>query len=218
MEKPFSIVIVEDITILRQALKSILSSQPELKVVGEAGDGPEAIRTVQNHSPDLVLMDLSMPGIAALDAITEIKRVNPQTKILVHTVPRDEEYILSTLQAGVNGYVFRSCDSTELLMAIHHVLEGRYYVSPNISAAITDCLLRRKQPFAIRPALETLSQREKQVLKLIAEGHRNKEISALLAISVKTVEKHRSNLMKKLDLHTVAALTALATEKGMINR
>jgi DNA-binding NarL/FixJ family response regulator len=218
MEKPFGVVIVEDVTILRQALKSIVSSQPELKVVGEARDGPEAIRTVQNYSPDLVLMGLSMPRITALDAITKIKRVNPRTKILVHTVPSDEGYLLSTLQVGVDGYISRNCDNTELLTAIHHVLEGGHYISPNISAAITECLLRRKKPLAIQSAWETLSKREQQVLKLIAEGHRNKEISDLLVISVKTVEKHRAKLMKKLDLHNVAALTALAVEKGMIKK
>ena len=218
MKESFSIVIVDDITILRQALKSLLSSQPDLKVVGEAGDGLEAIRSVQDHSPDLVLMDLCMPGITGLDAIIEIKRVSPQTKIIVLTLPSDEEYILSTLQVGVNGYVFKKCDSTELLTAIYDVLEGRHYVSPSISAIITDCLLRKKKPFVILSDWETLSKRETEIVQLIAEGHRSKEIANFLRISVKTAEKHRCNMMKKLNVHTSAALIALAGEKGLINK
>jgi two-component system, NarL family, response regulator NreC len=218
MKEPFSIVIVDDITILRQALKSLLSSQPDLKVVGEAGDGLEAIRSVQDHSPDLVLMDLCMPGITGLDAIIEIKRVSPQTKIIVLTLPSDEAYILSTLQVGVSGYVFKKCDSTELLTSIHHVLDGRHYVSPCISTAITDCLLRRKRAFLIRSDWETLSQRETEIVKLIAEGHRNNKIANLLGISVKTAEKHRCNIMKKLNVHSAVALSALAAEKGVINK
>jgi len=118
MKKPFSIVIAQDHTILREGLNTILSSQPDLKVVGEAVDGLEAIRCVQNHSPDLVLMDLSMPRMTGLDAIKEIKRVVLQTKIIVLTVHRTEEYILSTLKAGVDGYVLKEAESTELLTAL----------------------------------------------------------------------------------------------------
>ena len=218
MKKPFSIVIAENHTILREGLNALLSSQPDLKVVGEAGDGLEAIRCAQNHSPDLVLMDLSMPRMTGLDAIEAIKRANAQTKIIVLTVHSTEEYILSTLQAGADGYVLKEADSTELLTAIRHVLDGRHYLSPSISGLIIDDLLQGKKASAIRSAWETLTRREREILKLIAEGHKNKEIADLLCISVKTVGKHRANLMEKLGLHNVAALTALAAEKGLINK
>jgi DNA-binding NarL/FixJ family response regulator len=218
MKKPFTIVLAEDHTILREGLKSLLSSQPDLKIVGEAGDGIEAIRCVRDHSPDMILLDLSMPRMTGLDAIEEIKRVNTDTKIIVLTVHSTEEYILATLQAGADGYVLKDAHSTELMTAIRHVLAGRRYLSPSISGTIIDGLLQGKKAAGIRSAWETLTQREREILKLIAEGNKNKEIADLLCISLKTVEKHRANLMEKLDLHNVAALTALAAEKGLINK
>jgi len=218
MKKPFSIVIAEDHTILREGVKALLSSHPDLKVVGEAADGLEAIRCVQNHSPDMILLDLSMPRMTGLDAIKEIKRVNSDTKIVVLTVHSTEEYILATLQAGADGYVLKDAHSPELLTAIRHVLDGRRYLSPSISGTIIDGLLEGKKASAIRSAWDTLTQREREILKLVAEGHKNKDIADLLCISVKTVEKHRANLMDKLGLHNVASLTALAAEKGLINR
>jgi two-component system response regulator NreC len=218
MEKKFSIVIAEDHAILREGLKSLLSSYPVLKVVGEAGDGLEAIRSVQKHSPDLVLIDLSMPRMSGLDAIKEIKRMTPQTKIIVLTIHSTEEYIVAALRAGADGYVLKEGDSEELLTAIRRVLEGKRYLTPSISTALIDWLLQRKEGSGIRSAWDTLTQREKEVLKLIAEGHSNKESADLLCISVKTVEKHRSNLMAKLGVHNAAALTAWAAEKGLINK
>ena len=218
MKKIFNIVLAEDHTILREGLKSLLSSQPDLKIVGEAGDGIEAIRCVQKQAPDMILLDLSMPRMTGLDAIKEIKRVNSDTKIVVLTVHSTEEYILATLQAGADGYVLKDAHGTELMTAIRHVLEGRRYLSPSISGTIIDGLLQGKKASDIRSAWETLTQREREILKLVAEGHKNKDIADLLCISVKTVEKHRANLMEKLALHNVAALTALAAEKGLINK
>jgi len=218
MKKPSSIAIAEDHTILREGLKALLSSQADLNVVCEAEDGLAAIRCVQEHTPDLILLDLSMPRMTGLDAIKEIKRVNADTKIIVLTVHSTEEYILATLQAGADGYVLKDAHSAELMTAIRNVLDGRRYLSPSISGTVIDGLLQGKKASDIRSAWETLTQRERAILKLIAEGHKNKDIADLLCISVKTVEKHRANLMEKLDLHNVASLTALAAEKGLINR
>ncbi len=218
MKRTFNIVIAEDHTILREGLKALLSSQPDLKIVGEAEDGLEAIRCVQKQAPDMILLDLSMPRMTGLDAIKEIKKVNSDTKIIVLTVHSTEEYILATLQAGADGYVLKDAHGTELMTAIRHVLEGRRYLSPSISGTIIDGLLQGKKASDIRSAWEILTQREREILKLVAEGHKNKDIADLLCISVKTVEKHRANLMEKLGLHNVAALTALAAEKGLINK
>jgi len=218
MKKTFSIVLAEDHTILREGLKSLLFSQPDLKIVGEAGDGLEAIRCVRDHSPDMILLDLSMPRMTGLDAIKEIKRASADTKIVVLTVHSTEEYILATLQAGADGYVLKDANSTELMTAIRHVLDGRRYLSPSISGTVIDGLLQGEKASAIRSSWDTLTQREREILKLVAEGHKNKEIADLLCISLKTVEKHSANLMEKLNLHNVAALTALAAEKGLINR
>jgi len=218
VKKNVNIVLAEDHTILREGLKALLSSQPDLKVVAEAGDGLDAIRCVQNHAPDMILLDLSMPRMTGLDAIKEIKRISTDTKIIVLTVHSTEEYILATLRAGADGYVLKDAHSTELLTAIRHVLDGRRYLSPGISGTVIDGLLQGEKTSAIRSAWETLTQREREILKLVAEGHKNKDIADLLCISVKTVEKHRANLMEKLDLHNVAALTALAAEKGLITK
>jgi DNA-binding NarL/FixJ family response regulator len=218
MKRNFDIVLAEDHTILREGLRALLSSQPDLRIVGEAADGLEAIRCVQNHSPDMVLLDLSMPRMTGLDAIKEIKRMDADTKVIVLTVHRTEEYILATLQAGADGYVLKDAHSTELMTAIRQVLDGQRYLSPSISGAVIDGLLLGKKATAIRSAWDTLTQREREILKLIAEGYKNKDIGDLLCISVKTVEKHRANLMEKLSLHNVAALTALAAEKGLINK
>jgi DNA-binding NarL/FixJ family response regulator len=221
MKEPFNIVIGEGITIFREAVKSLLSSQPDLKVVGEAADGFEAIRSAQIHSPDLVLMDLSMSGMAGLDAIREIKQVNPQSKILAPTaltVHSTEEYVLATLRAGVNGLVLKEVDGTELLKAVHQVMEGRYYLSPSLFSMILDGLLEDGKEPAIRYGWSNLSIREKQIVKLIAEGHISKAIAQTCGISVRTVERHRLNIMKKLGVHNAASLTALALEKGLIRK
>lgn len=218
MKKPFSIVIAEDQTILREGLKSLLSSHPDLKVVGEAGNGLEAIQCAKDRCPDLILMDLSMPRMTGLSALIEIKRVNPQTKIVVLTVHSAEEYILSTLQAGADGYVLKESHSTELLTAIRHVLDGRPYLSPSISGTVLGCFLDKKKASMVQTPWETLTQRERVIVKLIAEGYTNKEIADLLCISVKTVETHRGHIMEKLDLHNVASLTTLAAEKGLLDK
>jgi two-component system response regulator NreC len=218
MKKQARIVIAEDSTLLREGLKSLLSSEPDLKVVGEAADGLEAISSVQNYSPDLVLMDLSMPRMTGLSAIKEIKRANDKIKIIAVTVHDAEDYILSTLEAGADGYVLKESHSTELLTAIRHVLDGHQYLSPSISGTIIDRFLEEKSASMVRTSWETLTQRERGIVKLIAEGYTNKEIADLLCISDKTVGTHRGHIMKKLDLKNVAALTALAIGKGLIDK
>ncbi|HSR10645.1 MAG TPA: response regulator transcription factor [Thermodesulfobacteriota bacterium] len=210
------IVIAEDHTILREGLRALLSSDPELDVVGEAEDGQEAIRVVEKFKPTLVLMDLSMPRMNGMDAIKEIKKRSPETKILVLTVHKTDEYIMATLQAGADGYVLKDSTNVELRLAIRNVLNGRFFISPGVSGKVIEGYLENKKPMKASTPWETLTAREKGILKLIAEGYKNKEIADFLCISVKTVEKHRANLMQKLDLHSVSALTALAIEKGLI--
>jgi two-component system response regulator NreC len=218
MKKPFEIVIADDHTILRQGLRALLSSDPNLKVVGEAKDGRDAIRCVENLSPDLALIDLSMPRMNGMEAIRDIKKTNPQTKIIVLTVHKAEEYILEALKSGADGYVLKDASHAELMIAINKVLEGKRYLSADISGKVIDGYLEGKKTLKSKSAWETLTQREREILKLIAEGNKNKEIADYLCISIKTVGKHRANLMKKLDLHNAAALTSFAMEKGLIAR
>ncbi len=218
MREKGKIVIAEDHTILREGLRALLSSQEDLDVVGEAEDGREAIRQVEELTPDLILMDLSMPKMNGVEAIREIRRRVPETKILALTVHKAEEFIVEVLQAGADGYIPKDASSNELMMAIKSVLMGKRYLSPSVSKVVIEGYLESRRTFASSTPWETLTKREREILKLIAEGHKNKEIADFLCISVKTVEKHRANLMKKLDLHSAAALTAYAMERGLVTR
>ena len=218
MKEKHRVVIAEDYTILREGLRALLGSHPEFDVVGEAEDGREAIQVIERQKPHLVLMDLSMPRMNGMDAIREVKKRCPPTKILVLTVHRDEEYILATFKAGADGYALKDSTHGELMMAIHSVLEGKQYISPGISEKVIEGYLEGRKTLKSRTSWDTVTSREREILKLIAEGFKNKEIAEDLCISPKTVEKHRANLMQKLDLHSTSALTALALEKGLIGR
>ena len=218
MREKGRIVIAEDHTILREGLRALLSSQENLEVVGEAGDGREAIRQVEELTPDLILMDLSMPKMNGVEAIREIKRRVPETRILALTVHKAEEFILEVLQSGADGYIPKDASANELMMAINSILMGKRYLSPSVSNVVIEGYLESRRTSESITPWDKLTKREREILKLVAEGHKNKDISDYLCISVKTVEKHRANLMKKLDLHSAAALTAYAMERGLITR
>ena len=212
------IILAEDHTILREGLRALLSADPAFEIIGEAQDGREAVRCVEKLEPNLLLMDLSMPRMSGMDAIREIKKRYPDIKIIALTVHKTEEYLLATLQAGADGYVLKDATHDELVLAIKNVMGGKSYLSPGVSEKVIEGYLDGKESNRSRSPWETLSQREREVLKLIAEGYKNKEIAGDLCISLKTVEKHRANLMKKLDLHNAAALTVYAMQKGLVNR
>jgi len=216
MDKKIRIFLVEDHTILREGLRALLTAEPNFEIIGEAADGREAVRFVEKQVPDLILMDLSMPRMTGMDAIREIKKRYPATKIIALTVHKTEEYLRTTLQAGADGYVLKDATHEELMLAIQNVLKGKTYLSPGVSEKVIEGYLEGKESQIPSSTLELLSPREREVLKLIAEGYKNKEIAADLCISLKTVEKHRANLMKKLDLHNAAALTAYAIEQGLV--
>ncbi|MDY6838935.1 MAG: response regulator transcription factor [Thermodesulfobacteriota bacterium] len=218
MDRPYRIFIAEDYTILREGLRALVSSDPNFEVVAEAKDGQSAIRGVQEFKPDLALMDLSMPRMSGMDAISEIKRRRPETRIVALTVHKAEEYVIEALRAGADGYVLKDASHKELMVAIKSVLAGRRYISPGISDRLIEAYLEIKGPGKVKSQWDSLTSRERQVLKLIGEGYKNKEIADYLCISPKTVEKHRSNLMKKLDLHSASKLTAYAAVRGLIER
>ena len=218
MSQKVRIVIAEDHTILREGLRSLLSSNPSFEIVGEAEDGREAIKCVEKFKPDLILTDLSMPRMNGMEAIKEIKRESPTTKVLVLTVHRAEEYILATFRAGADGYLLKDSTHAELVMAVKKVLSGKQYISPEISEKVIEGYLDGRRTLKTKSSWETLTQREREILKLIAEGYKNKGIADGLCISVKTVEKHRANLMEKLDLHSIQALTAFAIERGVVTK
>jgi len=218
VKKKNTIVIAEDHKILRQGLCSLLGGSDDLEVVGEAGDGMEAIRSTMEKEPDLLLLDLNMPKMNGFSVIVDISRRCPQTKILALTMHREEDVILQAFQSGADGYCLKSASHEELLLAIHSVLSGKKFVSPEISGIVLEGYLEDRKTIRKVSSWETLTQREREVLKLVGEGYHNKDIGDYLCISIKTVEKHRANIMHKLDLHTASALTAYAIEKGLLTK
>jgi DNA-binding NarL/FixJ family response regulator len=218
MEKQKKILIAEDHTILREGLKALLLAGTDLEIVGEADDGRKAVHLAENLSPDLILMDLSMPRMDGLEAIREIKKRWSQIKVLALTVHKTEEYVLSALQAGVDGYLLKDATHQEMMTAVRSVLGGKRYLSPGISERVIEGYLNGKRGTNTCSSWDSLTSREREVLKLIGEGYKNKAIADQLHISPKTVEKHRANLMEKLDLHNAAELTAYAIERGLVVR
>ena len=197
----------------------LLSSDPSFEVVGEAQNGMEAVSSVKVQKPDLVLMGLSMPVLDGVGATRRIKKLSPRTKILVLTVYDSGEQILSALKSGADGYVLKDATYKELMLAVENILSGRNYPGLAVAEKALDGYGEgRKGVESSYRSWETLTSRELEVLKMIAEGSRNKEIACRLGISDKTVDRHRTNLMNKLDLHNVTSLTALAVEMGLVRK
>ncbi len=218
MKKKNRVFIAEDHAVLRQGLRSLLDATGDFEVIGEAEDGADAIHGIATTNPDLVLLDLSMPKMDGISVIKDLKRRYPDIKILVLTMFKTEEYVLEVFHSGAEGYCLKSSSYDELLMGIRAVLSGKRFISPEISDKVLEGYLEGRKTVKEKSSWDTLTQREREVLKLVGEGYKNKEIGDYLCISVKTVEKHRANIMQKLDLHTASALTAYAVEKGLVTR
>jgi len=217
VNKKSRLLIADDHTLLRAGLCSLLSQDPDIEIVGEAANGRDAIQLVGALSPHLVIMDLNMPGMNGLEAIVDIKRRFPETRVLVLTIHKTEEYIHESLRAGADGYVLKDATHDELRVAVRSILNGKSYLSPDISGKVINGYLGTGSNVNGSTSWDKLTHREREVLKLVAEGHQNKYIAEFFSLSVKTVEKHRSNLMKKLDLHNTSKLTAYAIEKGLVD-
>ncbi len=211
MDKKFTILIVEDHTLLRHGLVDMIISDPTLEVVGEVDNGRDAIQQAKILMPDLILMDLNLPIMNGTEALSEIKRANPNIKVMVLTVHKADEYIRDTLKSGADGYMLKNATRDEFMLAVHTVLDGGNYLTEEIAMNFNDISVNDSVA-----DWEKLSNREREVLKLVAEGYTNKQIANVMSISIKTVEKHRSNLMSKLGLHNSAALTAYAIENKLV--
>lgn len=213
------IIVVDDHRILRECLAESIATADEFEVVGEADDGRTAISLVGKLRPDMVLLDISMPGFSGLETLRELNRRYPETKVLILTIHKTEEYFLEALEAGASGYVLKDSSRDELVQAMRYVLSGRKFLSPEIQEKVVAAYLggddKAGKP---RDSWDSLTHRERQILKLVAEGRTNSETAGYLNISIKTVAKHRANLMKKLDLHNASSLTAFAVTKGLLER
>ncbi len=214
--KPLRIVLADDHTLLRAGLRQLLGTYESFEIAGEAEDGLEAIAVVRKERPDVLILDIGMPKMRGIEAISEIKRECAETKILVLSMHDKSEYVRQTLKNGADGYLLKKSAAAELVEAIQCVAAGSVYLSPAISREIVNNWLLHDDTYSVKDSIESkLSEREKSVMKLLAEGHSNKEVAEILFISPKTVETHRSRIMSKLDLHSVPDLVRYAIKNGL---
>ena len=218
MKSKVKILIVEDNQLFREGLKSLLASNADYKLIAEAQDGLEALRLTREKQPDFILLDISMPRLNGISVIKEIKSIYPDIKILALTIHESDEFVLQAFDAGVNGYCVKDCSRHELRIAIRTVLEGKTYISPQITNQVMDGYLESSRKLKKKTDWDTITRREREILKLVAEGYKNRQIADLLHISIKTVEKHRANIMNKLDLHSASELTAYAIKKNLVTK
>jgi len=214
MSNPARIVLIEDHAILRDGLRALLELEPDLQVVGEAGTALEGSRVARTSSPTLIITDLAMPGGLGLRAIDELRTACPGVRVLVLTAYCTDEYIHAALNAGADGYVLKDASRAELLHAVRVVIAGQKYFSEPVSARLVSSYLRRNGP--VMAGCPRITERERQVLTRVALGETNKRVAMALRLSIKTIEKHRANLMRKLDLHNTAAVTLFAVRNGML--
>jgi len=212
-----TVVIAQDERITREAVRAILAQDPFLEVVAEVGTGSDALQAVHRHRPDLLVLDLPLPVVAGFAVIRMVREESPDTRILVLTVLESDDYVHDGMAAGAHGYCIKDADGDELLLAVKRVLDGKRYVRVGVSEPAAAVGAERRNALSQQPPFQRLTRRERQILKLVAEGFTNKQIAESLSISFKTVEKHRSNLMTKLGLHTAARLTAYAIERGIVD-
>ena len=207
---PYRIVLADDHVMFRQGIRNILENNRKIEVVGEAGDGLELLELLKKVTSDMVILDVSMPRLRGLEAIREIKMILPKVKVLILSMHRDTEYVRSAGSAGAEGYLLKEDADTELFAAIETIQQEGHYISPLLVGELTDDIFQ----MAHKDPDDTLTTREREVLKLIAEGSSNKEIGDVLYISTRTVENHRANIMRKLNIRNAANLIKYAIRKG----
>lgn len=209
------IFIADDHTVFRDGLKLVLTQLGDFEIVGEAGDGQEVISKILECTPDILLLDVSMPVFNGFQVLERIKGLVPETKVVVLTLHNNESYIVSFLKAGVHGYILKTASAQELILALEAVARGGYYVDPAVSRFLISHFLENHVEEK-EEEWDGLTCREVEVLKLIAEGYKNQDIASLLNVSVKTVESHRYNIMEKLDMHDRIELVKYAIRRGLI--
>lgn len=214
-EKTIRVLLVDDHTILRQGLRRLLESERGVEVVGEAKDGREAVERARELSPDVIVMDLAMPALNGLDATRRILKSNPDARIIVLSMYIDDDYVKQALEAGVAGYLMKDAPASELVRAVRTVAGGENVFTPQIPQSTIERYRAMRDPEARRGSIE-LTHREREVLKLLAEGHTVKKVAELLHLSQKTVDTHKTNLMKKLDIHNRVELVKYAINKKII--
>ena len=209
-------LLVDDHTLFRQGVRRLLESESDFEVVGESPDGGDAADKARDLRPDVVLMDIGMPGLSSFEATRHIKKNRPETKVLFLTMYEDEDYLLQCLEVGAAGYVLKDTPAQQLVSAVRDVYKGGKYLSSQVLGKLVEDFRTRVRDSRMQPRMSTLTPREREILKLLAEGNSVKEIAVLLGLSVKTVEAHKFNLMRKLDIHNKAQLVQYAIQKKII--
>jgi two-component system nitrate/nitrite response regulator NarL len=212
--KKIRLLLVDDHPIVLDGIKSHLGAQPEFEVVGDAANGLDAVRKAKLTLPDVVLLDINMPAMNGLEAMVHLRKQVPNAKVIILTMHDSKEYIAQIVRLGARGYLLKDCSPTELVSAIKAVHCGEVYFSPTVSKVLVEEMVDGKKA-ADQPIPAPLTEREREVLSLIAEGLLNKQIADRLGIGVRTIETHRERIMRKLDIHTVAGLTKYAIARGM---
>jgi len=210
------ILLVDDNHLFRKGLAALISANPEFTVVGDLRSGKEAVQALASVEPDVVLMDIMLSGVNGLETVAVIKRRQPNVRVVLLTSFRAEEYVRAALRVGADGYVLKDATLEELMMSLRSVALGKKYLSPDVSSHVVESFLHPEQASAKSSHLERLTNRERSILQLIAEGRTNRGAAEFLSVSPKTVEKHRASLMHKLGLRNAAELTLIAMEMGLI--
>ena len=211
------IVVADDHGIVRKGLRFILERQEDMEVTGEAADGREAVRVAEELQPHVIVMDIAMPHLNGIDASTQILRHHPQTKIVILSMYADEEFLVRALTVGVKGYLLKDSAELDLVRAVRAVTSGKSFFSPAIAQTLAEDYVRQLQRSKVEDSYDLLTEREREVLQLLAEGHSNKEVATLLEVSPYTIETHRMHLMQKLNLHNTAEIVLYAVRKKIIS-
>jgi len=213
---PIRILLADDHTVMRNGLRLLLERQPNLEVVGEASDGRETVRMAERVSPDVVVMDIAMPNLNGIEATRQITASRPEAAIVILSMHSDESYVVRALKAGARAYLLKDSAEGDLISAIHAISEGKSFFSPAISRILVEDYMRQLEQRHVEDTYELLTAREREILQLLAEGKTNKEVAAILNLSVYTIETHRTHILQKLNLHNVPELILYAVRKGII--
>lgn len=216
MSSAIRILIADDHGIVRQGLRSVLSRDPNFEIVGEAADGRETVALAGKLSPHVVIVDIAMPELNGIEAASQIGKDHPEIRIIILSMHSDETYVIRALNAGAKGYLLKDSAEVDVVRAVHAVYRGKPFFSPEIAQVLLEDYVRSLQQKHLQDSYELLTEREKQVLNLLAHGKSNKEVAASLDLSINTVETHRNSLMKKLNLHNTAEIVLYAVRKKIV--
>jgi two-component system response regulator NreC len=210
------VLLADDHSIVRRGLRSLIETQPDVKVVAEAGDGLEAIKLCEEHQPDAVILDVAMPKLNGIEVAERVQKLPRPPSVLILSMHADESYIIRALAAGARAYLLKDATDEDLIPALRAVAAGRPFFSPSVTGVLIEDYVRQLQARGLTDSYHLLTDREREVLQLLAEGRSNKEVAALLDVGVSTVETHRANLMQKLNLHNTAEIVLYAVRKRII--